>query len=148
LNWIELNDIFLSGTFYSQLMRYSRTCGSYLDFRDRRLLPARTIMKPGFLQCFTVDTMTWWTVTNICAPFVVITILSLHHSWLITGFIARVIRRVPLVERKLFTPPEHDRHDIAEILLKVALSTINQSINNCVVVLRYILTLRASLSSD
>jgi hypothetical protein len=43
--WIELNDIFLSGTFYSQLMRYSRTCGSYLDFRDRRLLPTRTIMK-------------------------------------------------------------------------------------------------------
>jgi hypothetical protein len=62
--WIELNDIFLSGTFYSQLMRYSRTCGSYLDFRDRRLLPTRMIMKPRFLQCFTVDTMTWWTVTE------------------------------------------------------------------------------------
>jgi hypothetical protein len=29
------------------------------------------------------------------------------HSWLITGFVTRLIRRVPLVEQKLLTLPEH-----------------------------------------
>ena len=29
-----------------------------------------------------------------------------HHSWLITGFVTRLIRRVPLVEQKLLTLPE------------------------------------------
>jgi hypothetical protein len=29
------------------------------------------------------------------------------HSWLITGFVTRLTRRVPLVEQELFTRPEH-----------------------------------------
>ena len=29
------------------------------------------------------------------------------HSWLITGFVTRLIRRVSLVEQELLTPPEH-----------------------------------------
>ena len=29
------------------------------------------------------------------------------HSWLITGFVTRLTRRVPLVEQELFTIPEH-----------------------------------------
>jgi hypothetical protein len=41
-------------------------------------------------------------------PLVVIhTSLSFPHSWLITGFITRSIRRVPLVEQELLTLPEH-----------------------------------------
>jgi hypothetical protein len=30
-----------------------------------------------------------------------------YHSWLITGFVTRLIRRVSLVEQKLLTLPEH-----------------------------------------
>ena len=33
--------------------------------------------------------------------------LSFPHSRLITGFVTRVIRRVPLVEQELLTLPEH-----------------------------------------
>jgi hypothetical protein len=29
------------------------------------------------------------------------------HSWLITGFVTRLTRRVPLVEQELLTLPEH-----------------------------------------
>ena len=51
---------------------------------------------------------------NICAtnyhgyvPLVVSTSLSFPHSWLITGFVIRLSRRVPLVEQKPLTLPEH-----------------------------------------
>ena len=40
-------------------------------------------------------------------PFVVITIQSFPHSWLIMGFVTRVIRRVPLVEQELLTVLGH-----------------------------------------
>jgi hypothetical protein len=40
-------------------------------------------------------------------PLVVNTPRSFPHSWLITGFVARLIRRVPLVEQELLTLPEH-----------------------------------------
>jgi hypothetical protein len=39
-------------------------------------------------------------------PFIVITIRSFPHSWLITGFITRVTWPVPLVEHDLLTHPE------------------------------------------
>ena len=32
---------------------------------------------------------------------------SFPHSWCITGFVARVTRRLPLVEQELITLPEH-----------------------------------------
>ena len=41
------------------------------------------------------------------APLVVNTFLSFSHSRLITGFVTRLTQRVPLVEQKLFTLPEH-----------------------------------------
>jgi hypothetical protein len=57
-------------------------------------------------------TMTW--LRNVCVindhgyvPFVVITIWFFPHSWLITWFLTRVRRRVPLVEQELLTLSEH-----------------------------------------
>ena len=40
-------------------------------------------------------------------PFVVITIRSFPHSWLITGFVTRVTRWVSYMEQELFTLSEH-----------------------------------------
>ena len=40
-------------------------------------------------------------------PLVVSTSRSLPHSWLITGFVIRLTRRVPLVEHELLTLPDH-----------------------------------------
>ena len=51
---------------------------------------------------------------NICVtndhgyvPLVVSTSRSFPHSWLITGFVTRLTRRVPLVEVELLILPEH-----------------------------------------
>ena len=55
-----------------------------------------------------------WPLWNICVtndhwyvPLVVNTSRSFPHSRLITGFVTRLTRRVPLVEQKLLTVPEH-----------------------------------------
>jgi len=55
-----------------------------------------------------------WPIWNICVtndhgyvPLVVITFRSFPHSWLIAGFVTRLIRRVPHVEQELLTLPEH-----------------------------------------
>jgi hypothetical protein len=37
------------GVCISQLIRYSRACGSYQDFLDRRLLLTRKLLDQGFL---------------------------------------------------------------------------------------------------
>ena len=54
--------------------------------------------------------MTWLTVMEyICHkwPLVVSTSRPFSHSWLITGFVTRLTRRVPLVEQELLILPEH-----------------------------------------
>jgi hypothetical protein len=55
-----------------------------------------------------------WPLWNICVtydhgyvPLVVNTSRFYPHSWLISGFVTRLIRRVPLVEQELLTLPEH-----------------------------------------
>jgi hypothetical protein len=55
-----------------------------------------------------------WPLWNICVtndhgyvPLVVNTSRSSPHSWLITGFVTWLTRRVPLVEQELLTHPEH-----------------------------------------
>jgi hypothetical protein len=67
-------------------------------------------------ESFTVATMTWLTVIEyryLCHkwPWLCSTcrkrFRSFPHSWLITGFVTRLTRRVPLVEQELFTLPEH-----------------------------------------
>ena len=37
------------GVYISQLIRYSRACGSYHDFLDRGLLLRRKLLNPGFI---------------------------------------------------------------------------------------------------
>ena len=60
----------------------------------------------------------WWsrkyhrktiTKTNVhgYVPLVVNTSRSFPHSWLVTGFVTRVIRRLTLVEQELLTLSEH-----------------------------------------
>ena len=58
--------------------------------------------------------MTWLTVTEyLCHKWLRIcytcrsTSRFFPHSWLITAFVTRLTRRVPLVERELLTLPEH-----------------------------------------
>ena len=75
--------------YLSQMIRYSRACGSYQDFLDR----------PFWNICVTND--------HGYVPLVVSTSRSFPHSRLITGFVARLTRRVSLVEQKRFTLPEH-----------------------------------------
>jgi hypothetical protein len=55
-----------------------------------------------------------WPLWNICVtnvhgyiPLVVSTSRSFPHSRLITGFVTRLTRRMPLVEQELLTLPEH-----------------------------------------
>ena len=110
------------GVYISQLMQYSRASGSYQDFLDRGLLLTRKLLNQGFLLVklksslrkfygrhhdlvdhygISVSQMTmnmfhlWYTSQ------------SFPHSWLITGFVTRLTRRVPLVEQELLTFPEH-----------------------------------------
>ena len=53
--------------------------------------------------------LTYLTNDHGFVPFVIITILSFPHSWLILGFVTRVTRRVALVEQELLTLPEYLR---------------------------------------
>ena len=47
----------------------------------------------------------WPRICSVCR--VVITIWSFPHSWVTTGFVTRVTRRIPHVEQILLTLPEH-----------------------------------------
>ena len=104
--------------YISQLIRYSRTCGYYQNFLHKGLLLTRKLLNQGFQlvklksshESFTVATMTWLTVMEYRVtndhgyiPIVINTSLSLPHAWLITGFVTRLTRQVPLVEQKLLT---------------------------------------------
>jgi hypothetical protein len=63
-----------------------------------------------YFESFTFATMTWWTVMEyLCNKWTRIwsTSRSFPHWWLITRFIDRLTRRIPLVEPELLTLPEH-----------------------------------------
>ena len=105
---------------YISLSWYSRACGSYQDFLDRGLLLTMQLLNQGFIlvrlksSLFTVAIVTWLTVMEyMChkwpryVPLVVNISRSFPHSWLITGFVAWLTRRVSLVEQELLTFPEH-----------------------------------------
>jgi hypothetical protein len=55
----------------------------------------------------TLTTYCMSSVILLLPLFVINTSRSFPHSWLITRFVARLIRRVPLVEQELLTLPEH-----------------------------------------
>ena len=112
------------GVYLSQLIQYSRACGSYQDFLDRGVLLTRKLLKQGFLL---VKLKSWLrtfygrrhdlvnrygiSVTNDhgYVSLAVSTFRAYHYSWLITEFVHRVTCRVSPVEEKLPTFPEHPR---------------------------------------
>ena len=109
--------------YISQLIRYSRACGSHQDVLDRGLLLTRKLLNQGFpwlswshhFECFTVATMTWLTIMeyrchkrpricSTCRKY----LLVFSLWWLVTGFVTKLTRRVPLVvEQELLTLPKH-----------------------------------------
>ena len=96
------------GVYISQLIRYSRACGSYLDFRDKELLLTRKLLNQGLLLVKLKSSLRQYYAHGYeYVPFVVNTTWSFPHSWLITGFVIRLTPRVPLVEQKVPTLPEH-----------------------------------------
>ena len=101
------------------LIRYSRACGSYQDIW---LLLRRKLLNQGFLlgklksslRKFHGRYNVWadrygMSITNDhkYVPLIAKTSRSFPHSLLITGFVTRVRRRVPLVEQELLTLPKH-----------------------------------------
>jgi hypothetical protein len=99
------------GLYFSQLIRYSRACGSYDDFIAKGLLLTRKLPNQGFLvvkfkpstpkfygrhhdlaNCYGV----YIGITNDhgYVSFVVFTIRPVFHWWLITRCLTRVTRRV------------------------------------------------------
>ena len=96
------------GVYISQLIRYSRACGSYQDFLDRLLLLIRKLLNQGFLLVKSslrkiLRSPPWlgWPFWNICVtidngyvPIVVNTSRFFPHSWLITRFSTKITRRV------------------------------------------------------
>ena len=109
------------GVYISQLIRYSRACDSYQDFLDRGLLLTRKLLSQGFLLVMLKsslrtfygrhhDLVDRYGIWYICVtnghgyvPLVVNTSRSFPHSRLITGFVTRLTRLVPLVEQELLT---------------------------------------------
>jgi hypothetical protein len=64
----------------------------------------------GVMSCnvsFICDHPIIWTQLNLLTNVTTTFILWFHHSWLITGFVTRLTRRVSLVEQELRTLPEH-----------------------------------------
>ena len=95
------------GVYISQMIRYSRACGSYQDFFDRGLLLTRKLLNKGFLlvklksslqKCYGRhhDLVDRYGISR-----------SFPHWRLIPGFVTRLTRRVPLVEQELLILPEH-----------------------------------------
>ena len=91
------------------MIRYSRACGYYQDFLDRRLLLTRKLQNQ-----VVVATMTWLTVMqylyhkwprirSICRKhFPILSSFMTAHR-----FVTKLIRRVPLVVKELLSLPEH-----------------------------------------
>ena len=97
-------------------MEYISISWSYIPERvipiaDRGLLITRNLLNQGFLlgksksslRIFTVATIIYDTNDHGYVSLVVWTFWFFPHSWLITGFVNRLTRRVPLVEQELLT---------------------------------------------
>jgi hypothetical protein len=108
---------------YLSLSWYSRACGSYQDFLERGLLLTRKLLNQVFLlvklksslrqfYCRHSDLVDRYGISvstndHGYVPLFANTSRSFPHSWLITGFVTRLTRRVPIVEQQLLTLPEH-----------------------------------------
>jgi hypothetical protein len=99
------------------MIRYARACGFYQDFIDIGLLLTRKLLNKGFLLVKLKsllrtfygrhhDLVDGYEI-NVSQKTTDMFHLSFPRSQLITGFVKRVTRRVPLVEQELPTLPEH-----------------------------------------
>jgi hypothetical protein len=99
------------GVYISQWIRLSKACDSYHDFLDRRLLPKRKLLNQWLLVVTLKsplrefynrhhDGHKWPRVCCVCYN---------HNTpaWLTTGLVARVSRRVTLMEHEPLTLPEY-----------------------------------------
>ena len=93
-----------------------------LDFLDRVLLLARKLLNQRFIviklksslrkfYCPHHDLVNRYgiSVSQMATDFPLVASISrpFSHSWLITEFVTRARRWMPVVEQELFTPPEH-----------------------------------------
>ena len=94
-----------SGVYISELIRHSRACCFYHDFRDRGLLLTRKLLNQGFLvvklkgshrkfYCDHHDLVDRYGMIvshndHGSVPCVVIAIRSFSHSWLVTWFVTK-----------------------------------------------------------
>ena len=69
------------------------------------MITSKGLRPPPWLGYGTVTKHLCHKWPRICS--IVNTFRSFPHSWLITGFVTRVTRRVPLVEQELITHPQH-----------------------------------------
>ena len=104
--------------YISQLIQYSRACGSCRDFLDRGLLLTRKPLNQGSLLVKLKSSLRKlyghhhvWTLWNICVSNdhwyvpLVNTSRSFPHSWLTTKFVTKLTRRVPPLTEHLRSPP-------------------------------------------
>ena len=108
---ISIKNIDAYGVYISQLIRYSRTCSSYHDFPGRGLLlnqwflvvklksALRTIC--GHHHVLLNHYGIFVSHDHGYVPFVVMTIQSFPHSWLITGFVTWGTWHVSHVKQEL-----------------------------------------------
>jgi hypothetical protein len=86
------------GVYISQLIRYSRACGSYQDFLDRGLLLTRKLLNQWFLLVKLKSSLRKFygrhhDLVDRYGISVSQMTRSFPHSWLITGFAIRITRR-------------------------------------------------------
>ena len=122
------------GVYISHLIWYSRACGSYQEFLGKGLLLTRKLHSQWFLLVKLRSSLRKFygrLLWNICetnddgyVPFVVINSLSFPHSWLNTGFVTRLTRRVSLVEKKLPTLLEHLSSPLVFSGIRVTISLV------------------------
>ena len=98
----------ISGNFW--LRYYIRTCQVQFSVSIYMILKRNVITSKALLS---PPRPGWW-LWNICVtndhgyvPLVVNTSQSFPSSWLITGFVTRLTRRVSLVEQELLTLSQH-----------------------------------------
>ena len=105
--------------YMCQLIQYSRACGSYQIFHDIGLLLTRRLLNQELLLIMLKSSLRMFygrrhdlichygtSVSQITTCEQISTSRSFLHSWLITGFVSRVTRRVSQLEQKLLTLPD------------------------------------------
>ena len=85
----------------------SATWSLILDISSNLTFNNQYIIKKVKIQPVFVFFLNAFSIILIYNPLVLITFRPFLHSWLITGLVTRVTRRMPLMEQELLTIPEH-----------------------------------------